>query len=371
MDKRIAIVANTTWNIYNFRLNVIKKLLDEGWTVIVIAPLDEYISYKEVFPKVKHIALKNLVRDGMNPWKDLVLISELKTIYKRLKPDIVLHYTHKPNIFGGIAAKLAGIESIAVITGLGYPFLRNGLTKKITSSLYKMTSKAHSKFIFENEDDMALFINDGIIKKEKGATVMGCGVDTNSYAPHPNGIIKENTIFTFIGRLLYDKGIVEFVEAAQAIRKQYPNTQFWIVGELDANNPSMVKKDQLLTWVEEENIVYHGFQRDIRPFIAKSDCIVLPSYREGMPRIVLEGMSMAKPIITTDTAGCRQTIVDKVTGYLVNVADSNDLARGMQDFLKLSVDEAHNMGEKGRNRALKHFNSEKIAQDLYDIVSQT
>lgn len=371
MNKRIAIVANTTWNIYNFRLNVIKKLLDEKWTVIVIAPLDEYISYKETFPKVKHIALKNLVRDGMNPWKDLALISELRTIYKKLKPDIVLHYTHKPNIYGGIAAKLSGIDSIAVITGLGYPFINNGITKKITTGLYRMTSRMHSKFIFENEDDMALFYEEGIIKKDKGRAVKGCGVDTDTYAPHPNGVVKEKTIFTFIGRLLYDKGIVEFVEAAKTIRKKNPHTQFWIVGELDASNPSMVSKDQLLDWIEGENIIYHGFQRDVKPFIAKSDCIVLPSYREGMPRIVLEGMSMAKPIITTDTAGCRQTIVDKVTGYLVNVADSTDLARGMHDFLKLSSEEAHNMGEKGRVRALKHFNSEKIAQDLYDIVSQT
>ncbi len=369
MSKSIAIVANTTWNIYNFRLNVIEKLLSEGWTVTVIAPLDEYIEYKENYPSVRHISLEKLNRDSTNPLSDLKLTLELRSIYKKLKPDLVLHYTHKPNVFGGIAALMTGTDSIAVITGLGYPFIHKGLSRFITKWLYRFSQRAHSNFIFENEDDLKLFVNEGIIKKEKGFFVNGCGVDTNKYQPFPNGVVKPKTIFTFIGRLLYDKGIVEFVEAAKKVKAHNAKTEFWVVGELDAKNPSMVKKEELLTWIENEDVIYHGFKKDVKPIVAKSDCIVLPSYREGMPRIVLEGMSMGKPIITTNTAGCRQTIVDQVTGYLVNVKDSEDLARGMKEFLDLSHEEMHVMGDKGRERAIKLFNSEKIAGDVYDIVN--
>jgi len=336
----------------------------------VIAPLDEYIEYKELYPTVKHIPLTGLIRDNTNPLAELKLITELRKIYKSIKPDLVLHYTHKPNIFGGIAAKLTGVPSIAVITGLGYPFINNGLSRIATKSLYKLVSRYHSKFIFENRDDLQLFITEGIIKEGNGIAINGCGVDTERYKPHPNGYLKPKTIFTFIGRLLYDKGIVEFVEAAKKVKAQNPKTEFWIVGELDAKNPSMVRKEELLGWIENEDIIYHGFKKDIQPIVAKSDCIVLPSYREGMPRIVLEGMSMGKPIITTDTAGCRETIVDKVSGFLVNVKDSSDLARGMLDFLSLSHDQAHTMGEEGRSRAIKYFNSGKIADDIFEIVNE-
>jgi len=349
---------------------VINKLLQEKWSVTVIAPLDEYIEYKELFPTVKHIPLRYLVRDGRKPLYDLRLILELRKIYKQLRPDLILHYTHKPNIYGGFAARICEIESIAVITGLGYPFIHNGWSRILTTGLYKLTSSAHSRFIFENEDDLRLFEEEGIICSGKGISVNGCGVDTVAYQPFPNGVIKTKVIFTFIGRLLYDKGIVEFVTAAQKVKAENADTEFWVVGELDSNNPSMVKKEELLQWIEDEEIIYHGFKKDIRPIVAKSDCIVLPSYREGMPRIVLEGMAMGKPIITTDTAGCRQTIVDKLTGYLVNVRDSQDLARGMMDFLSLSNEAAHKMGDEGRKRAIKLFNSEKIAEDLFEIVDE-
>lgn len=345
-------------------------MLDEGWAVIVIAPLDEYIKYKEQYPTVKHIPLKHLRRDSKNPWSDIKLTFELRHIYKKLTPDIILHYTHKPNIFGGIAAKLSGIASIAVVTGLGYAFLHKGLTQKITKALYKWSSPYHKRFIFENEDDLQLFIDHKIIKKNQGLSVNGCGVDTAIFLPYPNGKPKSKTIFTFLGRLLYDKGIVEFIEAAKSMKKKGAQAEFWVVGELDDGNPSMVSQSDLLQWIDNETIVYHGFVKDVRPIIAKSHCIVLPSYREGMPRIVLEGMSMAKPIITTRTAGCRQTIVERQNGYLVEVGDSEGLVDSMTEFMQLTPEEAHNMGDEGRKLAIDHFNSEKIAQDLYEIISQ-
>lgn len=368
-NKRIIIVANTTWNIYNFRLNIIRKLIEEGNHVIVVAPVDEYIEYKEQFPEVKHIPLKQLSREKNNPIQDIRLLFELRYIYKKLKPDLVIHYTHKPNIYGGLAAKMTDSRSVAVVTGLGYAFINNGLLSRLTSRLYKYTSRFHSKTIFENEDDLDFFISESLIRKEKGIAINGCGVDTEVFIPFPNGQVKEKLIFTFIGRLLYDKGIVEYVEAAKKLSDGNRKIEFWVIGELDGGNPSMVEKSKLLQWIDDGYIIYHGFVKDVRPLIAKSDCIVLPSYREGMPRIILEGMSMAKPVITTNTAGCRQTVIDGKNGFLVEVKDSKDLSSAMQKVYNLSYDERHQMGQEGRRLAVEKFNSQIIAQKLYNILS--
>ncbi|MBT8230824.1 MAG: glycosyltransferase family 4 protein [Bacteroidia bacterium] len=368
-DRSIAIVANSTWNIYNFRLNIIRKLRDEGFKVTVIAPLDEYIEYKEQFPGVRHIPVNNLERDNTNPFKDLALMFELRRIYKAINPDLVLHYTHKPNIFGGFAAGISGLPSIAVVTGLGYAFIRKGWLNNLTRLLYKLAGRFHRKIVFENKEDLKYFLDKGLTNKSKVVSIKGCGVDTKNYFPVPNGIEKEKTIFTFIGRLLYDKGIVEFVEAAKLIRAKHPDTEFWVVGELDHGNPSMVEKEMLLDWIDRQYIIYHGFLRDVKPVIGKSDCIILPSFREGMPRIILEAMSMAKPVITTRTAGCRETVTEGENGYLVNVADIPDLVTAIERFLKLEKAERHKMGDYGREMAVREFNSEKIAEALFEIIS--
>lgn len=369
-NKRILIVANTTWNIYKFRLNVIERLMASNNTVYVAAPLDEYISYKEKYPKVTHIGLKNLQRDHSHPIKDIKTIWELKKIYRKVKPDVVLLYTHKAILYGGLAAYFTKIKTIGVVTGLGYAFLHEGWVNKMTRFLYKRVKRVHKKLVFENEDDMNLFIDLKLVKREKAAYVNGCGVDTNTYLPVEGGESQDKTIFTFIGRLLKDKGIVEYVEAARQTIKKYPDVEFRVIGELDEGNPSMISKQSLLGWIDEGLINYMGFIDDVRPLMAESNCIVLPSYREGMPRIILEGLSMAKPVITTDVAGCRQTVNDGKNGFLVEAKNIDSLFSGIESFLKLSKKEQLEMGQKGRELALKHFNSEKISKELYQIISQ-
>lgn len=343
--------------------------MDENYEVFVIAPLDEYIEYKEKFPGVKHIPLKNLNRNNTNPLKDLQLIMELKRIYNEIRPDVILHYTHKPNIYGGIAAKLNKIKSIAVVTGLGYAFIHKGWLNTFTKKLYSLVGKYHSKIIFENQDDLKYFIEEKLIRADKGIAIKGCGVDTAIYLPYLNGKKEEKVYFTFLGRLLYDKGIVEFVEAARQIKSEIKDVEFWVLGELDAENPSRVEKKELLGWIEDGIIVYQGFQKDVRPYIAKSDCIVLPSYREGMPRIILEAMSMAKPVITTRTAGCRETVIENISGYLVNVEDVEDLVKAMKEMINIGNEKRVEMGKAGRELAIKEFNSEKIAQALFEIIA--
>ena len=368
--KTIALVANSTWNIHNFRLNLLDKFIGEGHDVIVIAPVDQYIEYKEKYPAVKHVALRSMDRDSTNPLKDLLLIAELTRKYKRLKPDLVIHFTNKPNIYGAIAARRAKVDSIAIVTGLGYAFIHNGFIKSVTTALYKYTSKYHKKFIFENIEDRELFENENIITEGQGISVKGCGVNTTYFHPYPNQEVNEAMVFTFVGRLLYDKGVKEFVEAARIIKLVHPKTQFWLVGELDPDNPATVEKDELIEWVDSDIVYYHGFQRDVRPFISKSDCVVLPSYREAIPRTITEAMAMAKPVITTDTAGCREAVEEEVNGYLAKLRDANDLAESMQKIISLTEEERKSMGQAGRNIVMNQFDDRLIANHIYDIISK-
>ncbi len=369
---KIALVANSTWNIYNFRLNVIDKLLAEGHDVLVIAPIDEYVEYKELYPAVQHVNLRTLDRDSTNPLKDVILVAELIRKYRKLKPDLILHYTNKPNIFGGIAAKIAGIPSIAMVTGLGYAFIHKGWIRNVTTKLYQFVSRFHKKFIFENIEDRELFDSLGITKANQGVSIKGCGVNTSYYHPYPNGKMTpgDHVNFTFIGRLLYDKGIGEFVEAAKVIKTKYPNVTFSIVGELDPDNPATVDKEDLVGWTANDIVKYYGFQKDVRPFIAKSDCIVLPSYREAIPRTITEGMSMGKPVITTDTAGCREAVDIGINGYLAEVKSTSSLRKVFEQFIHLSANQRHKMGDAGREKALREFDDRKIANDIYSEIEK-
>ncbi len=367
--KKIALVANTTWNIYNFRQNIIQKFVDLGYEVFVLAPIDEYIEYKEKYPQITHLNLRTLDRDSTNPIKDLLLIVELRRKYKKIKPDLIIHYTHKPNIFGAIASKMAGFKSVSVITGLGYSFINKGLINVITEKLYRLTSGFNELFIFENQDDRQLFIDKGLVKETKAVAVKGCGVNLDYYKSKIEYNNKTAiTTFTFIGRLLKDKGIEEFVACAKHFKNINAKTKFVVLGDFDKENPSTIDRDELLTWISNEIIDYKGFVDDVRPYIEESSCIVLPSYREGMPRIILEAMAMGKPVITTDTAGCRETVVHGINGYLVKIKDSESLSSAIGQFVNLGHDERKQMGYEGKKRLETEFSDVIIADKIYAIV---
>ncbi len=368
--RKIVIVANTTWNIYNFRLNIIRKLISAGNEVVVMAPVDKFISYTEAIPEVNHIPIRHLHRDSVNPVRDLRLFFELLSLYRNQKPDLILHYTVKPNIYGGLAARLLNIPSMAVITGLGYSLMHEGWINIVTRMLYKFALPLHKKVVFENLDDKAMFEKEKLVSPEKSLAIKGCGVDSNFFSP--NGRIEKTdiTTFTFIGRLLYDKGVKEFIEAAQRVKKENSNVQFWLIGEIDKENPSSIRHDDLMKWIRDPDIHYHGATENIKNYIEKSDCVVLPSYREGMPRVIMEAMSMARPVITTDTAGCRETVDDQISGYLVPVKDSEVLAKAMIAFIQLDPKAKQQMGQSGRDKVLKEFDEKIIADQLYDILME-
>lgn len=362
-------MANSSWNIYNFRMPLIEKLLAQGNELVVVAPVDEYINYLQELDGVRHVPLKSLSRRSLNPLGSLQLIIELFKIYKRERPDLLIHYTHKPNILGGVPAWMLGIKSIAVVTGLGYAFIREGWLNRMTRVLYRLASRFHDKIIFENEDDLQYFVSEKISKEHKLASIEGCGVDAQYYQPREK---KEGgkTVFSFIGRLLYDKGIREFVEAGKIMLSENSDLEFWLIGDLDAGNPSMIEKEVLLGWVEDKSVRYFGFVDDLRPLIAQSSCIVLPSYREGMPRSVLEAMAMAKPVIVSDVPGCRQTVVHERSGYLFKARSVEALVEAMRKFVGLSYRNRQIMGDYGRKLVMDKFNKQKISEDFYQIISQ-
>ena len=362
-------MANSTWNIYNFRLNLIRKLVSDGHEVMVIAPVDEYLEYKENFPNVKHIPMKTMGRDSTNPIRDLLLLIELYRKYNWLKPELVIHYTNKPNIYGGLASKLLKIPSVAVVTGLGYSFIHQGFLNLIVRGLYKISGRTHQRFIFENEDDKDLFIKENIVSEERAFSVKGCGVDTSYYTPSSNGQKQNALTFTFVGRLLYDKGIIEFISAAKLVKEKYPEVKFEVIGEFDADNPSNIDREHLVNWMESGVIDYKGFVRDIRPLLKHSHCVVLPSYREGMPRTVLEGMSMGKAIITTEVPGCRETVIDQQNGFLVPVKDAKSLADAFEKFIQFTPEQRKLMGTKGRTMAEEIFDDKLIAIKIVDILN--
>jgi glycosyltransferase involved in cell wall biosynthesis len=366
---KIAIVANTTWNIYNFRLNILEILLKNNFEIYVIAPVDKYIFYKEKYPQVTHIQLKHLGRDSTNPIKDITLFFEFVKIYRQLKPDLVLHYTVKPNIYGGLASGYLKIPSIAVVTGLGYAFIHNGFIKKISKLLYQLSSKFHKRIIFENQDDKKLFIDEKLIPEHKGLSIKGCGVNTHFFSPAKLKHEHDKLIFTFIGRLLYDKGVLEFVEAAKIINSKYNNIEFWLIGEIDYSNPAMVREDDLVTWIKNDTIKYLGFKENIKKYIALSDCIVLPSYREGLPKTIIEAMSMEKVVLATDTAGCREAIEHGKNGLLVPIRDSGALALAIEQMINLKYEDRLSMGKEGRKKALTEFDDKLIANDIFNSIS--
>jgi glycosyltransferase involved in cell wall biosynthesis len=367
---RIGIVSNTTWNIFNFRLNIISRLLEEGFEVFVIAPVDEYITYKERFPTVKHISLKYLNRSGKNPFQEIILIEEFRRKYKKLKLDLVLHYTHKPNIYGTIGAKINGIKSISVITGLGYVFINKGIANFITKNLYRISARINSKIVFQNNDDLLYFKKLRIVSDPaKCSVIKGSGLSLEKYKKHEWNV-SESTVFTFIGRLLKDKGIYEFVQSAAILKKKYPKLIFKVIGELDVDNPTSISRGVLSDWINSGLIKYEGFQKNVIPHLENAHCIILPSYREGMPRVVMEAQAVGRPVITTDVPGCRESIDDNISGYLVKVKSTEALVEGIEKFIKLTQKQRIEMGNKGRLKAEKEYSDKVVGQKIIELIQE-
>jgi glycosyltransferase involved in cell wall biosynthesis len=363
MSKKIIFVANAAFTITNFRNELIKSLKDKNYEVIVacppFCPLSGNINASESLKKigVVHYPI-HLSRSGTNPISEIKLFISLANLFKTEQPDIVLNYTIKPTIYGSLAAKIFSNAKIySTITGIGYLFTSRSFKSKllglIIKSQYYVALKTNNIVFFQNNDDLTLFKKKGFLNNVKTKIINGSGVNLDEFKTLKSS--KETNSFIMIARILKDKGVLEYIEAARSVKKNFPNTKFTLLGPLD-DNPESFSLTDIESWQNEGVIDYVSAQKNVRPFLAKSQVFVLPSYREGTPRSVLEAMAMEMPIITTNAPGCKETVVDGKNGFLVEVKNTVQLANAMEKFI-LEKDLVSKMGAV----------SLKIAQEKYDV----
>ncbi|MEL6539060.1 MAG: glycosyltransferase family 4 protein [Bacteroidota bacterium] len=362
---RVAIVLNTSWNIYNFRMSLVKALQDQGVEVHAVAPLDNYSSKLEeagcTFHKVR------MDSRGANPIKDTALIAELYLIYQRIKPDIVLHYTIKPNIYGTIAARMAGIPMINNVCGLGTVFLKQNLVSWFAIQMYKVAFRFPKKIFFQNNDDRNLFLEKKLVTSSVVDVIPGSGINLKHFAPKW-GQKRPSFNFLMISRLIYDKGVLEYVEAARMLREAGHKVKFQLLGAKDPLHKRGIALEIIDGWIQNEEIEYLGTTDDVRPYIDQADCIVLPSYREGTPRTLLEAASTGKPIVATNVPGCRNVVIDGYNGFLCELKSATDLKNKLEKMLLLSDSEREEMGKNSRELVEEKFDEQLVIKQYQAAI---
>ncbi len=364
MNKKILISANVVFTIANFRQELIKFLLEHDYEIICVANNDDLsVSSTKILNSlnVKYVQV-NISRKGLNPLEDFKYMIELIKIYKKEKPDIVLHFTIKPNIYGTIAAKFAGVKSINTINGLGSAIIKDNFLSNILKYLYKFSLKFSSRVLFQNNDDKDFFISNNLVNKEKVSIVPGSGVDTKLFSE----CFSSTNKFTFllVSRLLKDKGIYEYIDAIKELKLKYKEVVFLLGGQFDSGNPSAIEKDEIKNWENSGLIKFIGKTDKIEDFFKICDVVVLPSYREGLSRLLIEASSASKPIIAANVAGCKEVVEDGVNGFLCEVKNSESLKNSIEKMILLDQDTLMNMQQSSKRIAREKFDKD-IVNKIY------
>ena len=353
----IILSANSCWNIVNFRLGLIAALRPH-YRVIVVAPEDQHCArLADLGVTFVPITINS---SGLSPVEDLRLFAHYLTIFRRIKPAAYLGFTAKPNIYGSLAARLAGAKVINNVSGLGTAFIKPGPLATLLSQLYRLSLRTSFRVFFQNRDDLQLFIAKRIVRSSQAGLLPGSGVDLARFQPSRSERAPGPFRFLLVARLLWDKGAAEYVDAARLVQALYPEVRFQILGPVGVNNRTAVPSADLERWRADELIEYLGESDDVRIAIEQADCVVLPSYREGLPRALLEGAAMAKPLIATDVPGCRDVVVDGETGYLCEARSAESLAAAMVKMVELPAEERRSMGESGRRKVEQEFGESRV-----------
>lgn len=363
---RITLVCNTAWAIYTYRQGLIRTLVERGVEVTVLAPRDRTFELLGAMG-CRCIELP-VASKGTNPRDDLRTLWALYRQYRTIRPHIVFHYTIKPNIYGSIAAKLAGVDSVAITTGLGYVFIQQSRAAQVAKKLYRFAFRFPREVWFLNRDDEAAFVDQKLlVHPERARLLHGEGVDLEQFAftPLPD---KPHFDFVLIGRLLWDKGVAEYVEAARRLRTRYPQARFKLLGPVGVDNPSAITRKEVAAWEEEGVVEYLGEAHDVRPFIAAADCVVLPSYREGVPRTLMEASAMGRPIVATDVPGCREVVANGINGLLCEVRSAESLAKRLAQMLDMSGEARRAMAERGRQKVAAEFDERVVVEKYKDLI---
>lgn len=357
---RIALVCNTAWAIYTYRRGVLRMLTERGAHVTIIAPRDR--TFEPLIEMGCRCVELPVASKGTNPREDLKTMRALYREYRASRPHLVFHYTIKPNIYGSLAATLARVPSIAVTTGLGYVFIQKSRTAQIAKRLYRFAFRFPREIWFLNRDDHQAFVDENLLAHpDRARRLHGEGVDLDDFAltPLPR---REDFVFILIGRLLWDKGVAEYVEAARRLRRRYPHARFQLLGPVGVNNPSAISRTDVEAWERENIVEYLGEANDVRPLVAAADCVVLPSYREGVPRTLMEASAMGRPIVATDVPGCREVVEHGVNGFLCEVKSADSLADQMEHMLTLPFEEREAMAQRGREKVAREFDEKNVVE---------
>lgn len=357
---RILITINSAFNVANFRAGLVKALVADGHEVIALVPKDKYASRIEALgARVVDLPMD---KQGLSILNDFRLIRHFAAEFRRIKPDIVLSFTIKNNIYGAIAARRVGVPFIPSVTGLGTAFLGHPLLTAFVTKLYQNAFRPLDHVVFQNGDDRALFIARKIVTPEQCILVPGSGIDLDRFTPAPLPSSGKDVTFLMIGRVLRDKGVGEYVDAARIVKRRFPDARFQLLGPTDYENRTAFSRATVAEWEREGIIDYLGTCDDVRPIIADADCVVLPSYREGTPRTLLEAAAMARPLIATDVPGCREVVDDGVNGYLCEVRNAESLAEACLRFRAMTVAARQTLGERGRAKIERQFDETLVTR---------
>lgn len=360
---KIAMIINSSSGLYNFRKDLILRMIADGHEVVALTPLEERTD------QLKELGVRlidtEIDRRGLNPLHDISLFHQYRKILRKEKPDIAVTYTIKPNIYAGMACKIAGITYAGNITGLGTAFERSGLLRKVATILNKAALNKAKCVFFENAENRDLFVNEGIIRKNQAVLLNGAGVnlDQFSYKPYPKD--DSDIRFLFMGRVMKEKGIEELFAAMQRLRADGESCSLDVLGSIEEKY-----EDQIKQYEEDGWLRFHGYQSDVRPFIENTHCFVLPSYHEGMANTNLESAATGRPVITSNISGCKEAVIDGVSGFLCEVKNADDLYEKMKQFIALSQEERVQMGQAGRKHMEKVFDKKKVVAETVSSLIQ-
>lgn len=359
---RIIVSANSTWNLQHFRGSLIKELIRHGHEIITISPDPSGVEIDGV--KFPHRSCK-MVRSGMNPIQDVGYFSGLLRILLEEKPNFFLGFTIKPNIYGCIASRLCRIPAVPNVSGLGTAFLGASHLKRVALGMYRFAFRRATSVFFQNAADQSLFVAKGIVRPDRTRVLPGSGIDLDRF--RMSGVPAGLT-FLMIARLLGDKGVREYVEAARRFRRTNPNATFRLLGDMDPHNRTGIAKSELDGWISEGIIEYLGSTSDVREHIRDASAIVLPSYREGLARTLLEGAAMGRPLIATSVPGCREVVREAETGFLCEPRSVTSLVAALDRFAEISTDERSRMGIRARTMAEEEFREELVFRNYLEVI---
>ncbi|HUM96502.1 MAG TPA: glycosyltransferase family 4 protein, partial [Chitinophagaceae bacterium] len=367
--KKIAIIENHELGIYSIRHDLVKSIASL-YDTMVLTELEGTFHGGDLHEIIKFVDVGKAV---LNPVKALKYYKNIRQALKEFKPDVCITFTIRPTIYGNLVTQALKIPTISTITGTGPLFESKTASYTIARKLYKKVLK-NTKFVFfPNNDDLKEFAKRDYVTEKQIRRVPGSGVNLEQFTPQPFTRGNDGKfIFLFISRLLKDKGTMEFVEAASILKEKFHQAEFHVIGPFWSSNKKSltITEEELKSWIDKKWIIYHDKQNDVRSFIANANCVVMPSYREGMSNVLLEAASMARPLIATDVTGCREIVDDGINGFLCKVKDGRDLAVKMEKMINLTATQREEMGRQGREKMMREFDKKIVIQRYLDAIQE-